>query len=202
MPDFNNKISINTGCLDEAEGWILSMENSLADAMETIASAKKKMEHMEEKTEDLENRGQRNNCVLLNLTKNEEGNIPLIHYLQDKHRALRLPPAASKPRAQSPYVSWDSPTRNDSYMRRKSTPLQWEMPNSLYTRTCQLEYAEVPKVWRGEETLHLPRHLQVIQIPKRVQDSSPRSPAALQNSRRCKKVFWRTILATEKWTND
>ena len=67
LPDINNKITINVGRLDEAEGRILSMENSLSDAMETIAYAKNKIEHLEDKTEDLENRGRRNNCVLLNM---------------------------------------------------------------------------------------------------------------------------------------
>ena len=43
LPAINNKIALNVGCLDEAEGRILSIENSLADAMETITSAKKKM---------------------------------------------------------------------------------------------------------------------------------------------------------------
>ena len=42
--------TINAGRLDEAEGRILSMENSLTNAMETIAYAKKKIEHLEEKT--------------------------------------------------------------------------------------------------------------------------------------------------------
>lgn len=115
LPDINNKITINAGRLDEAEGRILSMENLLTDAMETIAYAKKKIEHLEEKTEDLENRGRRNNCVLFNLGEKEEGNMPLIRYLQDKlpewlhmstdrpieleraHRALRPPPAARQP---------------------------------------------------------------------------------------------------------
>ena len=57
LPDINNKITINA-VLEEAEGRILSMENLLTDAMETIAYAKKKIEHLEEKTEDLENRGE------------------------------------------------------------------------------------------------------------------------------------------------
>lgn len=81
------------------------MENFLTDAIETIAYAKKKIEHLEEKTD----------CVLLNLGEKEEGNMPLIRYLQDKlpewlhlstdrpieleraHRALRPPPAARQP---------------------------------------------------------------------------------------------------------
>ncbi len=83
LSDVEQDVVANTTRIGEAETRIATTEDKLQHTQEALASATKRIAYLESKTEDLENRGRRNNLRLFGLREGAEGNKPLFDFVND-----------------------------------------------------------------------------------------------------------------------
>lgn len=83
LGEIKREVSANEQRIEEAETRIAATEDALDKAERALVKATKRLTYLEEKTEDLENRGRRKNIRLFGLKEGAEGKRPLLDFITD-----------------------------------------------------------------------------------------------------------------------
>lgn len=83
LGEIRRDVTANEKRIEETESRIAAAEDALDRTERALAKATKKLAYMEEKTEDLENRGRRKNIRLFGLEEGAEGMRPLLDFIND-----------------------------------------------------------------------------------------------------------------------
>lgn len=83
LGEIKRDVTANEQRIEEAEARIATTEDALDEAERALAKATKRITYLEEKTEDLENRGRRKNIRLFGLKEGAEGKRPLLDFITD-----------------------------------------------------------------------------------------------------------------------
>lgn len=83
LGEIKREVKTNEKRIEEAEIRIAATEEMLVKTETALAAAAKRLAHLEEKTEDLENRGRRKNIRLFGLKEGAEGKRPLLDFIHD-----------------------------------------------------------------------------------------------------------------------
>lgn len=83
LGEIKREVTANERHVEEAEACIATTEEMLDKTETALAAAAKRLAHLEEKTEDLENRGRRKNIRLFGLKEGAAGNRPLLDFIHD-----------------------------------------------------------------------------------------------------------------------
>jgi len=83
LGEIKRDVTANEQRIEEAEARIVAAEDALVKTERALAVAAKRLTYLEEKTEDLENRGRRKNIQLFGLKEGAEGTRPLLDFIND-----------------------------------------------------------------------------------------------------------------------
>lgn len=83
LGEIKRDVTANEQRIEEAEARIAATEDALDKAESALVKATKRLTYLEEKTEDLENRGRRKNIRLFGLKEGAEGKRPLLDFITD-----------------------------------------------------------------------------------------------------------------------
>lgn len=83
LGEIKREVAANEQRIEEAETRIAATEDALDKAERALVKATKRLTYLEEKTEDLENRGRRKNIRLFGLKEGAEGKRPLLDFIAD-----------------------------------------------------------------------------------------------------------------------
>ena len=83
LGEIKRDVTANEHRIEEAEARIVTTEDALDKTERALAKATKRLTYLEEKTEDLENRGRRKNIRLFGLKEGAEGKRPLLDFITD-----------------------------------------------------------------------------------------------------------------------
>ena len=83
LGEIKRDVTANEKRVDETETRITAAEDALDRTERALAKATKRLAYMEEKMEDLENRGRRKNIRLFGLKEGAEGTRPLLDFIND-----------------------------------------------------------------------------------------------------------------------
>lgn len=81
--EIKREVTANEKRIDETEARISAAEDMLKKTETALETATKRLAHLEEKAEDLENRGRRKNIRLFGLKEGAEGNRVLLDFVHD-----------------------------------------------------------------------------------------------------------------------
>lgn len=83
LGDIKRDVTANEQRIEEAEVRIAATEDALDKTETALAKATKRLTYLEEKTEDLENRGRRKNIRLFGLKEGAEGTRPVLDFIKE-----------------------------------------------------------------------------------------------------------------------
>lgn len=81
--EVKQNVASNTTKMEEAENGTMSAEEHLEKNNPELINAMKRIAHLESKTEDLENQSRRKNLRLFGLREGAEGNRPLLEFIHE-----------------------------------------------------------------------------------------------------------------------
>ncbi|KAI3351365.1 hypothetical protein L3Q82_005918 [Scortum barcoo] len=86
LGEIKRDVVANEQHIEEAEACIAATEEALDRTEMALSAATKRLTHLEQKTEDLENRGRRKNIRLFGLKEGADGTRPLLDFINDMLR--------------------------------------------------------------------------------------------------------------------